>query len=323
MSDTIVHFRELNKILENVFKKEKVLVSDYLFHYQYGVIDLESNTFYLDIHEHIDLDSFKVSRHEYPSIYDVRDALLISQSIEFGGLKKLIDFISIYMDITEGAPLALGLDTNIVLNGLLNPFREIVEKTTWKGSLLVVVPSIVYQEINRLYLEEYSRTEARRLGNKDIEGLQKKIARLSIAGLMNLTKLREVVQVKKFGAPVSPTDFTSSEAGKYFNDFMVREQIRQYAQNTGTPTLHISADKDSVMMARAEGTPSVLIEIPKLTKKEYLINLDDFIYSLAILRGMVLIKSENNKNFVLIKTIWPDKSREDWFSNLIKLKLNI
>ena len=36
-------------------------------------------------------------------------------------------------------------------------------------------------------------------------------------------------------------------------------------------------------------------------EKEYLINLDDFIYSLAILRGMVLIKSENNKNFVLIK----------------------
>lgn len=322
-----VHFSKIKDFLIDKFGSDFTFyVDDGIYSYRYGILDLKKETF-LAINDPLpNFNPQKIARNEMPSIRDIRDSLLVSQSIKFGGIEKLIHFIDYYMELTAGAPLALGLDTNIVLNGVLNPFRETVEKMIWKGSLIIVVPIIAYQEINRLYLETYSRNEARLLKHRNIEGLPKKIARLSVAGLMNLTKLREVLQVRKFGEPVAPNVFTSSEAGRYFNDFIVREQIREYARDTGIPTLHVSADKDSVMMGRAEGTPSILIEIPHISESEYRINLNDFIYSLAILRGIISFTSVNStksesSNKIIIHTIWKDKKRDDWFKNIVQIAL--
>ena len=318
------NFKILNSLFTSISKKHEVVyIDDGLLPYRFCELNLASKTtksIGKPLGKTYMLDDF--GKREMPSLSDYRDALLISESIFAQGINRLFELIELYMDITSKAPLALGFDTNVVLNGITNVIREKIKKSLWKGSIVIVIPTIVYQEVNRLFLEEYPSHIPK--SKKDLywlAGLPRKMGRIAILGLGNIRKLREEVQVVMTGEPISPNVFLSSTAGKYFNDFMVREQIREYARKTGIPTLHLSADRDSITMARAEGTPSVLIELPPIPKNEIHVNIADFVYTLAILRGVLEIRSSDSKKILEIKTIWHGKKEADYFNHIIEVSL--
>ena len=322
-------FRESFKVLMRLFKAisekyELAYVDDGLMPYRFCELNLADSTT-----KSIGKPLVKPSmlndfgKREMPTLSDYRDALLISESLPAPGINRLFEFIELYMDLTARAPLALGFDTNVILNGIANVIRERIRKSTWKGSIVLVIPTIVYQEVNRLFLEEYPPHLPKSKKELSwISGLPRKMGRIAILGLGNIRKLREEVQVVMTGEPISPNVFLSSSAGRYFNDFMVREQIREYARKTGVPTIHLSADRDSITMARAEGTPSMLIELPPIPKEKIYVNITDFVYTLAILRGILEIRSSNNEKIMEIKTIWHGKKEADYFNHIIEVTTN-
>ena len=317
-------FKILVRLFKAISEKHKlVYVDDGLLPYRFCELNLIDNTtksIGKPLRRTYVLNDF--GKREMPTLSDYRDALLISESISAPGINRLFEFIELYMDLTARAPLALGFDTNVVLNGITNVIRERIKKSTWKGSIVIVIPTIVYQEVNRLFLEEYpSHLPKSKKELYWISGLPRKMGRIAILGLGNIRKLREEVQVVMTGEPISPNVFLSSTAGRYFNDFMVREQIREYARKTGNPTIHLSADRDSITMARAEGTPSVLVELPPIPKEKIHVNMADFVYTLAILRGVLEIRNSNDKKIMEIKTIWHGKKEADYFNHIIEVTL--
>ena len=319
------NFKVLSRLFRKIDEKhDTVYIDDGLLPYRFCELNLKKNTTRAigkPLAKSYILDEF--GKREAPSLSDYRDALLISESITAPGINSLFKLIELYMNVTSNAPFALGFDTNVVLNGITNVIREKIKRSVWKGSIVVVIPTIVYQEVNRLFVEEYpSHLPKSKKEFYWVAGLPRKMGRIAILGLGNIRKLREEVQVVMAGEPISPNVFLSSTAGKYFNDFMVREQIREYARKTGIPTLHLSADRDSITMARAEGTPSVLIELPSVPREEVRVNIADFIYTLAILRGVLDVRDSSDELVMSIKTIWHGKKEAEYFNHLIEISIS-
>lgn len=318
-----IQYKEITNYFSKFLKRqEEVILEDGIFYYQFGILDLKNQELvpnYVSLRDNSLLHA--IGRRESPSPNDIRDSLLASKCLPFKGLEKLFKFIDLYMEVTERAPLALGVDTNVILNGLINLIREKVRGSEWKGSLEIAIPTVVLQEVNRLLLEKYPDKINAPLKRKDIiKRLPSKMSRLAIIGIGNIQKLRSQVQVEMIGRPLSPNVFLSSSAGRYFNDFVVREQIRDFARKTGKPTIHISADRDSVNMARAEGLPSILIELPPYPKRKIAIgSISDFLYSLALLRGIIEIRDKNQNLLAEIRTIWHGKHDHQFFEHIIQL----
>ncbi|MGQ4832299.1 MAG: hypothetical protein ACP6IS_00210 [Candidatus Asgardarchaeia archaeon] len=324
MGEDTIQYLQLKKILEDISKKHsKIILEDGVFYFRFGKLDLKTDTFIPEYRPTRDEKLLNIfGKREAPKASDVRDALLASRAISFTGIEKLFKLLEVYMEVTDKGPLSLGIDTNIILNGLINIIREKVRMSEWKGSLTVAIPTVVYQEVNRLLLEKYPNRITAPIKRRNlIEGLHSKMGRLAIVGLGNIQKLRQEIQVEMVGKPLSPHTFLSESGGKYYNDFIVREQIRDYAKESGKPTLHISADRDSAIMARAEGLPTILIELPLYpvdpVKVKYT---SDFLYSLSLIRGILELKDEESGKKVLeLRSIWPGKRDYQFFEHYVQV----
>ncbi len=323
MAEYTIQYTQLKNYLKSLRKEyNTVIIEDGIFYYRFGKLNLDNSYFnpeYRPTREKNLLHAF--GKREAPKASDVRDALLASRSIPFTGIEKTFNLLKIYMEVTERGPLSLGIDTNIILNGLINILRERIKDSEWKGSLTVAIPTVVYQEVNRLLLEKYpNRITAPVKKRGFIEGLHSKMGRLAIVGLGNIQKLRQEVQVEMVGKPLAPQAFLSESGGKYYNDFIVREQIRDYARKSGKPTIHISADRDSVIMARAEGLPTILVELPTPPENEIkVVKTSDFLYSLALIRGIIELKDKDGKKILELRTIWHGKRDYQYFEHYVQV----